>query len=89
MDEEIDDERRVRINQYGANEPITVKRLRREIGTRLDTYAEAEAIKESKLTGTLPFLREKPRIIAIVEGKEAELACLAVGEPKPIIQWFK
>lgn len=32
MDEEIDDERKERINQYGAAESYTVKRLKRELG---------------------------------------------------------
>lgn len=59
------------------------------LGTRLDTYAEAEAMIESKQAGSLPFLREKPRMTAIVEGQNAELTCFAVGEPKPIVQWFK
>lgn len=89
MDEEIDDERKERINQYGTGDSYTMKRLKREVGTRLGEYAEAEAIKESKLKGTLPFFREKPRTIAIIDGKDAELSCLAVGEPEPIVQWFK
>lgn len=32
MDEEIDDERKDRINQYGTAESVTMKRLKREIG---------------------------------------------------------
>lgn len=89
MDEEIDDERKERINKYGSADTYTMKRLRREIGTRLDTYAEAEAMKESKLKGCLPFMREKPQTIAIVEGRNAELSCMVVGDPEPIVQWFK
>lgn len=58
-------------------------------GTRLDTYAEAEAFIESKQQGRLPFFREKPQITALVEGKDIELTCLAVGDPKPVVQWFK
>lgn len=90
MDEEIDDERRARINQYGG--PVdagTVRRLKHELGTRLDTYAEVEAMMESKKEGQLPFLREKPHPKAIQDGEPAQISCLAVGDPKPIVQWFK
>ncbi|XP_025269387.1 obscurin isoform X6 [Camponotus floridanus] len=89
MDEEIDDERRERINRYGSADTYTLRRLRNELGTRLDSYAEAEAIIGSKKEGQSPFFREKPQICPIEEGKPAHLACLAVGNPKPLIQWFK
>ncbi|XP_067207809.1 obscurin isoform X2 [Linepithema humile] len=89
MDEEIDDERRARINRYGSDGNFTLRRLKNELGTRLDSYAEAEAIIESKKEGQPPFFREKPQICPIEEGKPAHLTCLAVGNPKPLIQWFK
>ncbi|XP_049875611.1 obscurin isoform X4 [Pectinophora gossypiella] len=88
MDEEIDDERRDRINQYGT-ESYTIRRLRHELGTRLDSYAEAQAIMESKKDGQIPFLREKPQLLPIREGEPAQLSCFAVGDPRPSIQWFK
>ncbi|XP_015180266.1 PREDICTED: muscle M-line assembly protein unc-89 isoform X4 [Polistes dominula] len=89
MDEEIDDERRARINRYGSPDTFTLRRLKHELGTRLDSYVEAEAMIESKKEGNLPFLREKPQIRPIEEGKTAQLMCLAVGDPKPLIQWYK
>ncbi|KAK0180904.1 hypothetical protein PV327_003237 [Microctonus hyperodae] len=89
MDEEIDDERKARINNYGAADCHTMRRLRHELGTRLDSYAEAEAMMETKKGGNLPFFREKPQILQIQAGKCAQLVCLAVGNPKPVIQWFK
>ncbi|XP_045498877.1 obscurin isoform X7 [Colias croceus] len=88
MDEEIDDERKERINNYGT-ESYTIRRLRHELGTRLDSYAEAQAFMESKKDGHLPFFREKPQVLPIREGEPAQLSCYAVGDPKPIIQWFK
>ncbi|KAG7311046.1 hypothetical protein JYU34_003903 [Plutella xylostella] len=88
MDEEIDDERRDRINNYGT-ESYTIRRLRHELGTRLDSYAEAQAFMESKKDGQLPFLREKPQLLPIREGEPAQLSCFAVGDPKPSVQWFK
>ncbi|CAH0405571.1 unnamed protein product [Chilo suppressalis] len=88
MDEEIDDERRDRINNYGT-ESYTIRRLRHELGTRLDSYAEAQAFMESKKDGQLPFFREKPQLLPIREGEPGQLSCLAVGDPKPSVQWFK
>ncbi|XP_023017381.2 obscurin isoform X4 [Leptinotarsa decemlineata] len=89
MDEEIDDERKARINRYGADRDPAIRRIRHEIGSRLDTYVEAEAFLEAKQDGRLPFFREKPQFTAMTEGKDLELTCLAVGEPQPIVQWFK
>ncbi|XP_045464007.1 obscurin isoform X4 [Harmonia axyridis] len=90
MDEEIDDERKARINRYGtAESSYSIRRLKHEIGSRLDTYVEAEAFIESKQEGRLPFFREKPQFSAMQEGKDMELTCLAVGDPAPIVQWFK
>ena len=90
MDEEIDDERRARINQYGsAIDPATLRRLRHEVGTRLDSYAEVEALMESKQAGQPPFLREKPQLRPIQDGEQTQMSCMAVGNPKPIVQWFK
>ncbi|XP_046962552.1 obscurin isoform X6 [Vanessa cardui] len=88
MDEEIDDERRERINNYGS-ESYTIRRLRHELGTRLDSYAEAQAFMESKKDGQLPFFREKPQVLPVQEGEQTQLSCYAVGDPKPVIQWFK
>ncbi|XP_039752240.1 obscurin-like isoform X7 [Pararge aegeria] len=88
MDEEIDDERRERIYNYGS-ESYTIRRLRHELGTRLDSYAEAQAFMESKNDGQLPFFREIPQILPIQDGDQAQLSCFAVGDPKPSVQWFK
>ncbi|XP_057667147.1 obscurin isoform X13 [Diorhabda carinulata] len=90
MDEEIDDERKARIYRYGSEEKEpTTRRIKHEIGSRLDAYVEAEAFLESKQEGRLPFFREKPSLTAMTEGQDLELTCLAVGEPQPIVQWFK
>ena len=56
MDEEIDDERKERINQYGSSEVYSLRRLRRELGTRLDGHAEAEALIEYKREGQVIYL---------------------------------
>lgn len=89
MDEEIDDERKSRISGYGYNDSYTIRRLRTELGTRLDSYNEAEAIIENKREGYPPFFREKLQTLAITDGEVAQLQCFAVGDPTPTVQWFK
>lgn len=56
MDEEIDDERRERINQYGAADTYTLRRLRHELGTRLDSHVEAEALLAARRDGMVSTL---------------------------------
>ncbi|XP_050073153.1 obscurin isoform X1 [Anopheles maculipalpis] len=90
MDEEIDDERRSRITRYGTDDSITLtRRIRNEVGTRLGSYAEAEALIECKREGQPPFFREKPQTIAIREGEPNQIICYAVGDPKPSVTWFR
>ncbi|XP_053676585.1 obscurin [Anopheles nili] len=90
MDEEIDDERRSRITRYGTDDSVTVtRRLRNEVGTRLGSYLEAEALIECKREGQPPFFREKPQTIAIREGEPNQIICYAVGDPKPSVTWFR
>jgi len=92
MDEEIDDERRQRISRYGTPDSGTTsvsRRIRTEVGVRLGSYQEAEAIIEMRSDGHVPFFREKPQTVAITDGQPTELSCLVVGDPTPIVQWFK
>ncbi|XP_039228488.1 obscurin isoform X7 [Drosophila yakuba] len=90
MDEEIDDERtRSRISMYAANESYSIRRLRTELGPRLDEYTEADAMIETQREGYPPFFREKPQTIAITENQPSHIHCFAVGDPKPCVQWFK
>lgn len=91
MDEEIDDERRQRISRYGTPDSGTTvsRRIRNEVSVRSQSYQEAEALIEARSDGHVPFFREKPQTVAITDGEPAEISCLAVGDPAPIIQWFK
>lgn len=89
MDEEIDDERKSRIGSYTVSESHSIRRLRTELGPRLDQYAEADALIESQREGYPPFFREKPQTLAIQDTKPAYIHCFAVGDPKPSVQWFK
>lgn len=93
MDEEIDDERKQRISRYGTPDSSggssISRRIRNEVSVRSQSYQEAEAMIESHANGHIPFFREKPHTVAITDGKVAEISCLAVGDPAPIVQWFK
>uniref|UniRef100_A0A1B6FN80 Obscurin n=1 Tax=Cuerna arida TaxID=1464854 RepID=A0A1B6FN80_9HEMI len=89
MDEEIDDERKERINRYGSPDTYTLRRLRHELGTRPESHVEAEALLSARREGMAPFFREKPQILPIEEDKPAQLVCYAVGDPRPVVQWFK
>lgn len=51
MDEEIDDERKARINQYGSADIYTLRRLKQEVGNRPTAHVEAEAILGSRIDG--------------------------------------
>lgn len=93
MDEEVDDERRARIVEYGEG-PINSepRRLRHEVGTRLDIQAEAENIMMMKREGREPVFRERPPSTLYVREFGGDLECGAVvdGEPgSPDVQWFK
>lgn len=56
MDEEIDDERKARINQYGSADIYSLRRLRHELGLRADGHSEAEAMLEYKREGQVSFI---------------------------------
>lgn len=93
MDEEVDDERRARIVEYGEG-PINSepRRLRHEVGTRLDIQAEADAIIAMKREGREPCFRERPASTVYVKefGGDLDVSVLADGEPHaPDVQWFK
>lgn len=51
MDEEIDDERRERISRYGSPDTFTLRRLKHELGTRLESHVEAEALLAARREG--------------------------------------
>lgn len=58
MDEEIDDERKARINQYGSADIYTLRRLKQELGVRPTAHVEAEAILGSRIDGLVRIRTE-------------------------------
>lgn len=90
MDEEIGDERRSRTqSRFGTPDSMSIRRLRNEVGSRLQSYVEMDTLMEVAKGGHPPFFREKPQNLSITEGVSAHLTCFAVGDPKPIVLWFK
>jgi len=86
----VDEEGKARIDTYSAESGhYQPRRLRYELSARPKALAEADAVRQQKRHGQMPFFREKPCDAAITEGQVAELSCLAVGNPKPIVQWFR
>lgn len=91
MDEEVDDEKRTKMSEYPDgpwnNEP---RRIKNEIGNRLEFQAEADAMRSMKREGREPIFREKPDVFVNVRlGQEVTLTVVAFGDPVPGIQWFK
>ncbi len=41
------------------------------------------------IDGTVPFIREKPRDVALVEGAPLELTCLVESDPLAAVTWYK
>lgn len=66
MDEEIDDERRERINQYGTADTYTLRRLRHELGTRLDSHVEADALLSARREGMVGIVRSLYNCIKLI-----------------------
>ncbi|CAG0879559.1 unnamed protein product [Cyprideis torosa] len=64
-------------------------RLKYEPGYNLDAKKDAEAYLETKRSGKAPFFREKLQPRALVEDEEAVLSCLALGDPKPVVHFFR
>merc|ERR1711997_695053 len=49
---------------------------------------EVTTVKEV-IDGVVPFIREKPKDIALTEGEPLHLSCLVASEPRAAIQWLK
>ncbi|XP_021952038.1 obscurin isoform X2 [Folsomia candida] len=89
-DEEVDDEKKNRISDNGPWNNANNRRLRHEIGNRLEFQAEADALRSMKIDGKEPVFREKPNIqVSVRLGQEITIKAVAAGDPAPGIQWFK
>jgi hypothetical protein len=88
MDEEVDDERKNRISNYGESRGS--RRLKHEVGQRMDIQAEAEALVMSKRDGSVPVFRIKPEsVIEVLLGQELVVSVVVDGDPIPAVQWLK
>jgi hypothetical protein len=91
MDEEINDEKSNKLSEYNDNpwnnEP---RRIRHEVGTRLEFQAEADAMRSMKREGREPIFREKPGVTVNVRlGQDITLKVVVDGDPIPGVQFFK
>lgn len=58
MDEEIVDERRSHTrSRYGTPDSVSIRRLRNEVGSRLQSYVEMDSQLEVAKGGHPPFFR--------------------------------
>ena len=48
-----------------------------------------ETVETEVIDGLVPFFREKPKDIALIEGEPLQLSCLVAAEPKAAIHWLK
>lgn len=86
----MDDEKKNRISDNGPWNNANNRRLRHEIGNRLEFQAEADALRSMKIDGKEPVFREKPNIqVSVRLGQEITIKAVAAGDPAPGIQWFK
>jgi hypothetical protein len=54
--------------------------------TTAKAHTEANTMLEVKRNGHVPFMREKPRTVAMVDKRSVQFSYLAVGKPQPSVQ---
>merc|ERR1712061_78576 len=54
-----------------------------------ETVEIQETITKEVIDGVVPFFREKPKDVALIEGEPLQLSCLVASEPKAAIHWLK
>merc|ERR1712061_934096 len=54
-----------------------------------ETVEIQETITKEVIDGVVPFFREKPKDVALIEGEPLQLSCLVAAEPKAAIHWLK
>ncbi|XP_040572571.1 protein Obscurin [Lepeophtheirus salmonis] len=91
MEEEFTSQRESRLEAWGRDD-FSVHKLSTSksklVTGATESIVSIETVKEV-IDGTVPFIREKPRDVALSEGKPLVLTCLAIGDPKPNFQWLK
>ncbi|GAB6018704.1 hypothetical protein CHUAL_000380 [Chamberlinius hualienensis] len=81
MDEEIDDEKQGQL--HGVR-----RRINSEMGQRAETKNRIKELLPRE-EEQAPYFREKIKDTALTEGQAVEFSCLAIGEPKPVVTWYR
>merc|ERR1719500_1594090 len=83
MEEESTTQRDKRLSAWGRDD-FSVYKMH-----SAQTVEIQETIEKEVIDGVVPFFREKPKDIALIEGEPLQLACLVASEPKAAIHWLK
>jgi len=84
MDEEMELQRDARLDAWGKEDFSVFKPSKLADGEEIQISTTREVID-----GVIPFIREKPRDIALIEGEPLNMSCLVSSDPKAAIQWLK
>lgn len=52
-------------------------------------FPQELTIEKEVIDGVVPFFREKPHDVALVEGAPLVLKCRIAADPKPAVSWLK
>merc|ERR1719150_3411531 len=85
MDEEVERQRDARLEAWGRDDFSVYKPAKLIEGMG---EVEVTTVKEV-IDGVVPFIREKPKDIALTEGEPLHLSCLVASEPRAAMQWLK
>jgi serine/threonine protein kinase len=83
MEEESTTQRDKRLSAWGRDD-FSVYKMH-----SAQTVEIQETIEKEVIDGVVPFFREKPKDVALIEGEPLQLACLVASEPKAAIHWLK
>merc|ERR1712158_21652 len=83
MEEESTTQRDQRLSAWGRDD-FSVYKMH-----SAQTVEIQETIEKEVIDGVVPFFREKPKDVALIEGEPLQLACLVASEPKAAIHWLK
>merc|ERR1719225_1730688 len=83
MEEESTTKRESRLSAWGRDD-FSVYKMH-----TAQTVEIQETIETEVIDGLVPFFREKPKDIALIEGEPLQLSCLVAAEPKAAIHWLK
>merc|ERR1719412_1926317 len=84
MEEEQESQREARLDAWGREDFSVFKPSKIADGETIQITTTREVID-----GVMPFFREKPRDIALIEGEPLNLSCLVASDPRAAMQWLK